>query len=279
MALGLPKFVDQIKPFLHPHFVVNIILSVLFVCLKSTPWICSWLFTSCELEYNEWQVVTFLGCVVVLKNRKMSTPKQYLSSLCMFFKATSIYLFFTNHPPMAFGYMLLCILHLVFLPEPVYSGPEKVTYFRGPHLEDELNSDKRVTWVIEWYAAWSPPCVNFSEIFSKISEKYSLDNLRFGKIDASRYEAVAKRYGVNTAPWSKQLPSCVVYQGGKEKDRVPLIDPVKKKVYRFLFTEENVIRDLGLNELYNQCKLNPLKKRSKHKETEDNDDGDKQKTE
>jgi len=27
------------------------------------------------------------------------------------------------------------VVHLAFLPEPVYRGPELITYFRGPNLE------------------------------------------------------------------------------------------------------------------------------------------------
>jgi len=32
-------------------------------------------------------------------------------------------------------YVFLFAVHLAFLPEPVYRGPELVTYFRGPYLE------------------------------------------------------------------------------------------------------------------------------------------------
>jgi len=30
---------------------------------------------------------------------------------------------------------LVFVVHLAFLPEPVYRGPELITYFRGPNLE------------------------------------------------------------------------------------------------------------------------------------------------
>ena len=55
------------------------------------------------------------------------------------------------------------------IPEPSYSGPEKIVYFRATSLEDEIARDKRITWVIAFYTVWSPSCVNFAPIFSKLS--------------------------------------------------------------------------------------------------------------
>lgn len=58
----------------------------------------------------------------------------------------------------------------LLLPEPTYSGPDKVTYFRtAAGLEDELNRDKRITWLITYYTAWNPTCVNFAPVFAQLS--------------------------------------------------------------------------------------------------------------
>ena len=62
-------------------------------------------------------------------------------------------------------------VHIVFLPEPVYKGPEYVTFFRGPNLEQELERDKRITWLIEFYTPWAPTCVTFSTVFAELSAK------------------------------------------------------------------------------------------------------------
>lgn len=56
------------------------------------------------------------------------------------------------------------------LPEPTYQGPENVTYMRGATgLQDELQRDTKVIWLITFYTAWNPSCVNFAPIFSQLS--------------------------------------------------------------------------------------------------------------
>ena len=69
----------------------------------------------------------------------------------------------------------------MLLPEPTYKGPESIVYFRAAGLDEELERDQRVTWLVTFYAAWSPSCVNFSPIYSQLSARYSLPNLKFGK--------------------------------------------------------------------------------------------------
>ena len=75
----------------------------------------------------------------------------------------------------------------MLLPEPTYKGPESIVYFRASGLEDELTRDPRVTWVVTFYAAWSPSCVNFSPLFSKLSAAYCLPNLKFGEYNVKQY--------------------------------------------------------------------------------------------
>ncbi|XP_013404667.1 thioredoxin-related transmembrane protein 2-B isoform X2 [Lingula anatina] len=204
----------------------------------------------------------FLGCVIVLKNRKTHSIKDFIDVGCMFAKIASIIMFFRQNVLMAVGYGLLCLAHIAFLPKPMYSGPELITYFRANGLREELSKDKRVTWLVEFYAAWSPACVNFAPVFSELSAKYSLDNLKFGKLDVSRFTEEAKEYGVDNSSWSKQLPSLILFENGKEKMRRPHVDHAGR-IYKFPFIMENVIKDFGLNETYTQCKKNPIVKKSK----------------
>ena len=56
------------------------------------------------------------------------------------------------------------------LPEPTYSGPENVTYFRGLQaLEDELNQDRNVAWLVAFVTMWNPACNNFAPTFAQLS--------------------------------------------------------------------------------------------------------------
>jgi len=71
----------------------------------------------------------------------------------------------------------------MLLPEPTYQGPENIVYFRANGLEEELQRDPHVTWLVAFFAPWSPSCVSFTPIFAKLSAKYNLPNLKFGNYD------------------------------------------------------------------------------------------------
>lgn len=254
------NFVEQLMVMLHPHYVCNLLLSVSFFILKTTAPFCYVIFDNCELEIREWELLTFLGCIIVLKNRKQASYNMYVSTVCMFAKLISTFMFLRTNPLAGVIYVLFCLLHIAFLPEPAYSGPDLVTYFRD-NLDEELIHDRRVTWLVEFYAAWQPTCVNFANTFAQLSAKYTLDNLKFGKVDASRYPAIAEKYRVSTSSWSKQLPTLILFQNGKEVIRRPIISGKGNVVIKFLFSEENIVRDFDLNDLHHQCKKNPIKKK------------------
>ena len=82
---------------------------------------------------------------------------------------------------MGLVYLVAFLIQAMLLPEPTYKGPENIVYFRASGLEDELSCDPRVTWLVAFYAAWSPACLNLAPVFAKISAKYSLPNLKFGE--------------------------------------------------------------------------------------------------
>ncbi|WAR03788.1 TMX2-like protein [Mya arenaria] len=249
------KYIKEVsKTYLIPHIYVNIILSVSYFLLKTVSPFCDILFTDCSLALQQWEWLTFLGCVIVLKNRKQASSAEYVSVACMFAKALNLIMFYQN-------------MHFVFLPRPVYKGPEFVTYFRGPHLKNEIARDKRVTWVICFYAAWSPPCVTLAPVFSEISAEYHLENLQFGKIDISKFPEVAEEYRISTSSFSKQLPTVVVFQEGKEKTRRPAIS-AKGTVVKYSFTKQNIIKDFEINEIYNQCRKSLPKQKKTTSEAE-----------
>jgi thiol-disulfide isomerase/thioredoxin len=127
-----------------------------------------------------------------MKNRKQAAAREYISIVCLFSKVLAGYMFFKTNSTYGIIFGVFCLIQMVVFPEPIYTGPEKITYFRGPHLEEELQRDKRITWVVTFFASWSPPCVILSPIFAELSNDYSLDNLKFGKIDVSKFPDVGR---------------------------------------------------------------------------------------
>lgn len=185
----------------------------------------------------------------------------YLSSVFMYCKIGCFILFMSTDPRMGIAYAVLCVVQFLLLPEPTYSGPTNIVYIRGPNLQDELNSDKRIVWLMAFYAAWSPACVNFAPVFAELSADYALENLKFGKVDVTRYPDVAKQFYVNDSSLSRQLPTVILFRNGKEVSRQPYVND-KGKLQTFFFTVDNLKAAFDLNNLYQECKNNPIKSKT-----------------
>lgn len=263
----------DLKRLVHPHHLLNFVLAASYLFTKLVQPFCSILYpkSGCELEFKELEILIFLAVIVLLRTKKRGAVQMvpYLSSLCMYAKLANLLLFFYSDPRLGIIYSVLCLIHLLLLPEPTYEGPENVVYFTGPSLEEELKRDTRITWLVTFYTVWNPTCVNFAPIFSELSVKYGLDNLKFGKLDTTRFPEVAEKFYVNTSSFSKQLPTVILFKHGKEVSRRPNIDS-KYQLVKFFFSEENVTAAFNLNNLYQECKANPIKKHKKEeKDSED----------
>lgn len=148
------------------------------------------------LFQRETEILFFLMIVIMIRTRKTGsvTMISYLSSSFVYTKVANLILWFYADIRMGiiFAIIFICtylfnimsywnelqnviiiiVCGLVF-PEPTYQGPEKVTYLRGANgLQEELHRDTRVVWLIAFYTAWNPACVNFAPIFSELSAEF-----------------------------------------------------------------------------------------------------------
>uniref|UniRef100_A0A3B4ARS4 Thioredoxin domain-containing protein n=1 Tax=Periophthalmus magnuspinnatus TaxID=409849 RepID=A0A3B4ARS4_9GOBI len=227
MALLTPLFaflyhLPQVyKWLLKPYYIASLFMSIAFLAIRKTPGICDHLSTQredgnpCDFDWREVEILMFLSAIVMMKNRRA--------------------------------------MFLMTCKPPLYMGPEYIKYFSDKTIDDELEKDGRVTWIVEFFANWSPECQSFASVYADLSLKYNCAGLKFGKVDIGRYGEVSKRYKVSTSPLSKQLPSLVIFQGGKEIMRRPQVDK-KGRAVSWSFTEENIIREFNLNELYQKSK-------------------------
>lgn len=248
----------DIKLLFKPYYFVNILLSLSYIVLKRTPGVCNYLFNveECEFDGKETEILFFLLIVVMIRTRKAGsvTMINYLSSSFIYTKVANLILWFYANFIMGIVYGIIFILAGLILPEPTYSGPDNVIYFRGMQgLDEELERDKKCTWLVAFYTVWNPSCVHFAPVFAELSTKYDLDNLKFGKVDVGRYPDAGKKYHVNDSSMSKQLPTMILFQEGKETLRRPTVDS-KSKLIKFIFNMENIIMAFDLNNLYQSCK-------------------------
>jgi len=129
--------------------------------------------------------------------------------------------------------------------------------------------------------------------YEKLFFRYALENLKFGKVDVGRYPDAAAKYHISDASTSKQLPTLIFFKDGKEVERRPYASN-KGKLVKFLFSlvcvtlninihflhnlmflfilifyvsifQDNVKAAFDLNNIYNNCKKNPIKRKEKKK--------------
>uniref|UniRef100_A0A673TQG0 Thioredoxin-related transmembrane protein 2 n=1 Tax=Suricata suricatta TaxID=37032 RepID=A0A673TQG0_SURSU len=204
-----------------PYYLLSALLSAAFLLVRKLPPLCSSLPTQredgnpCDFDWREVEILMFLSAIVMMKNRRS--------------------------------------MFLMTCKPPLYMGPEYIKYFNDKTIDEELERDRRVTWIVEFFANWSNDCQSFAPIYADLSLKYNCTGLNFGKVDVGRYTDVSTRYKVSTSPLTKQLPTLILFQGGKEVMRRPQIDK-KGRAVSWTFSEENVIREFNLNELYQRAK-------------------------
>ncbi|XP_008053680.1 thioredoxin-related transmembrane protein 2 isoform X3 [Carlito syrichta] len=204
-----------------PYYLLSALLSAAFLLVRKLPPLCHGLPTQredgnpCDFDWREVEILMFLSAIVMMKNRRS--------------------------------------MFLMTCKPPLYMGPEYIKYFNDKTIDEELERDKRVTWIVEFFANWSNDCQSFAPIYADLSLKYNCTGLNFGKVDVGRYTDVSTRYKVSTSPLTKQLPTLILFQGGKEVMRRPQIDK-KGRAVSWTFSEENVIREFNLNELYQRAK-------------------------
>uniref|UniRef100_A0A7M4ENA3 Thioredoxin related transmembrane protein 2 n=2 Tax=Crocodylus porosus TaxID=8502 RepID=A0A7M4ENA3_CROPO len=242
-----------------PYYLLSALLSAAFLLARKVPPLCQGLPTqredgnSCDFDWREVEILMFLSAIVMMKNRRSITIEQHIGNIFMFSKVANAILFFRLDIRMGLLYLTLCIVFLMTCKPPLYMGPEYIKYFSDKTIDEELERDKRVTWVVEFFANWSSECQSFAPIFADLSLKYNCTGLHFGKVDVGRYTDVSTRYKVSTSPLTKQLPTLILFQAGKEVMRRPQIDK-KGRAVSWTFSEENVIREFNLNELYQKAK-------------------------
>lgn len=251
-----------------PYYWLNLLMALSYIVAKKTIPICNRVFRHnmtdeiCELDGRETEILFFLLIVIMIRSRKTGsvTMVNYLSSSFIYTKVANAILWAYSDFRYGLGFLAVCILIGSLFTEPIYKGPEQITYFRSIQaFDDELQRDKHINWLICFYTMWNPSCVNFAPIFAELSNEYALDNLRFGKVDIGRFSELGLKYRISTSSFSKQLPTLILFQNGNEILRHPMIIDSKGRVQKFFFSADNVRAAFNLNNLYKQCVENSLK--------------------
>lgn len=251
------KVFEDIKMLIHPYHSINLVMSLSFLVARYVPGLCELIFAPAqcgELSMWESEVLFFMLVIIMFRTRKSGsrTMVAYISVFNMYAKLCNVVLWFSCDAVYGIIYIIIAIVHFLVVGEPVYSGPEKVIYFQGKAFDDEMANDPQTVWFITFFTAWSPACSSLAPIFAKLSAEYSLDNLKFGKIDVGRYPDAAKHYHINDTTFSLQLPTISLFREGKEVERRPCLD-AQAKFRKFYFTEDNIKAAFDMNNIHLEC--------------------------
>ncbi|XP_072043677.1 thioredoxin-related transmembrane protein 2-like [Amphiura filiformis] len=245
--------------------ISHLLLSISFTLLKNVRPLCTFVFEEsdhqCSLDWNETNIYFFLICTLVVKNRKGPSFDELLKKIFLFSKVANFLLFFYSDLRLAILFSVACMVVVVTCPEPIYKGPQEITYFTHDTLQEELETRPRTTWLIELYTSWSAKCQELATPFAQISNTYSHTHLKFGKVDLGRQQETAKEYLIDTSATSSQLPTIILFQNGKEVMRKP--GRTRRGVAKYSFTVDNIIRDFELQSLYESTKSKNQKKAEK----------------
>lgn len=118
------------KQLLHPYYIINIILSLVFVASKTLPYACDLLYTNCSIDLQEYEILIFLAAFVTMRNKRQYSMTDYVAHFCMFAKLCNLFMFWRQSTTYATIYGVLWLLQSYFLFQPVYDGPEVISYFR-----------------------------------------------------------------------------------------------------------------------------------------------------
>lgn len=266
--MSSPFSLSNIRILAHPHYSVNIFLSVFYLLLKKLipKSLNSYIFSNDIITTQDTQVLLLLATIITIRGRKALTWLHYIDNVCKYSKMANCLLFFREESYVSLiFYAVSCLLHFLFFPPPEPTGKTNIFHYRANNLDNEIHADPRLTWFVCFYAPWSPPCQNFSSVFVDLATRFGdLKTFKFVKFDVNRYPTEAVKFKIDTSTFSKQLPTVVLFQDGKEVKRRPQID-VKGRVLdsRRLLTADYLIDEFGLAEIYtreaNKVKANNKK--------------------
>lgn len=104
--------------------------------------------------------------------------------------------------------------------------------------EEERKHTNRGAFVM-LYTQWARNCSAVFPLLGELADEYSSKHFTFGKVDIGRSHHVAKQCNVDTSTSSKQLPTFILFENGKEITRLPMVNS-DGKVIKSNFTKVSI---------------------------------------
>lgn len=176
-----------------------------------------------ELLQKERYAISLLVSACSIKLYRADAMDSWLSDALTYGKSATMLMVWFMDYRLAIYYVLLIVIFYLLFPQPIYQGPSAIHQFTPASFKElvEEATQPELTWLVEFYAPWAPPCIHLEPVLAELSLKYSTDRLKFGKVDASRWPQLATQHKVQVYGAMPHLPTFVEFKGGKELGRIP----------------------------------------------------------
>eukprot|EP00029_Vermamoeba_vermiformis_P011695 TRINITY_DN6503_c0_g1_i1.p1 TRINITY_DN6503_c0_g1~~TRINITY_DN6503_c0_g1_i1.p1 ORF type:complete len:233 (-),score=46.69 TRINITY_DN6503_c0_g1_i1:162-860(-) len=172
-------------------------------------------------ESKEGSLLISMLLITALKSRRAQSMESVLSTLFLYFKFFLLIIALAHRLYwLAAGYFAIYFIQFVLFAQPFYDGPQRIEELNPTTLAAAI-SDANTTWLINFYARWSPPCLDLAPVFADLSLKYTTPHFKFGRVDVGRYTQVAQQFNLSLSGTTKQLPTLIQFRAGSEYKRLP----------------------------------------------------------
>ena len=105
--------------------------------------------------------------------------------------------------------------------------------------------------LVVFNASWNDTCYHTFSMWAKWAAKYSTSQLKFGEINVTECENVARNYKVSTSGMAGHLPTLILFEDGVEYLRFPLNDlKTGKTAYVNEYNETELIKYFDLDKRF-----------------------------
>ncbi|KAK3855952.1 hypothetical protein Pcinc_037675 [Petrolisthes cinctipes] len=248
----------------HPYYLYNVTLALSFLVCKLCPGLCEWVFfgldeeESCRLSENEQTTMLLLFMSAALRCAYIDTYSskfvEFAEQVMRNAQVINLHLWFSYSSIYTVIYVIFFMGRSFVVQKPAYQGPDNVVHLSADDLlckvvRPRREEEKRCVWIVAFYTTWNTVCSQLVPVFAELSVDYTLDNLKFGKVNVGKHRGAARFYEISDSVFSKQLPTIIVFKDGKEEMRQP---PSNSEPFHF--TKDSIIETFLLDTLYDECK-------------------------
>ncbi len=195
-------------------------------------------------ELLKWEMQLF-GMVALISFMKTVRgeliARAFVADLFMYAKAAVLTLIWMVDWRLGSWYGLLCLISWLCLTMPHYTGPQSFQDMSPAELEDAIRSMKGTNkLIVLFHSPSSSRCLYLEPQLAQASLQLTSPSVKFVRVDASAWPALAEQHSVSLSPAREQLPSLLLFERGAEIKRLPALNLGSGVVYRASFRPRKI---------------------------------------